>query len=766
VVYLGESYDVSEMAVDEGEHRQPGDTDGDVPTPAIDELRSHNSWVCWTYVDRPGSIKPTKPPVNPHNGRGASHSNPSHWGSHKQAKAATRRYKLVGEGFVLSDKDDFTGIDLDNCRDPETGEFAPWVEAVIALGETYTEISPSGRGVRLFARGKVASTTKCDPAGVEIYGKERYLTVTEDHVEGTPIDIRPAPGTLEMLLSRVEAMRPAREEAPRPAPHINTTPRSNAGQGGGGNDFFKNVNDRALQLLGMWVPVLHPGAKYQQSTGAYRVSSRALGRSLQEDLSYHPEGIKDHGVADMGDANQGRRTPIDSVIEHGGAPDAIAAAKWLCERIGKTPESLGWRDVAQADEEISRIGDKIAEGLMKRAGIAPEPPPQPEPESTAQGGGRQTDPLDGFIFDGDAPLEPPPMLVKKLLPLDGICFVGGQSGAGKTFVVVDLAVSLASGEPFFGHTVTERVGVAIFAAEGASTIASRVMVARDQKAGGEIQPIAWLGAVPDLLRAADARAMIARLRAVDARFRETHGVRLGAIVLDTLAATFALDDENDNSKAAAVIRAMKVMGDALGVVMVPVHHFGKDTQTGLRGASAWRAGCDTVLSVLAERDQTTGQCSDRRLALTKSRVGEEGWTAPFELRFVNLGEDCDGDEYGACYVEAGRPEDIITTVKEKGPPRYAKVYLDALSVVVGDRGRKVRPFGSEGSEVTAVDREDIRGEFYRLWPADGEDEQARTAAKCKSFNRGERWATDHRLIASYEVGARHMVWLLLKGAGQ
>jgi hypothetical protein len=56
---------------------------------------------------------------------------------------------------------------------------------------------------------------------------------------------------------------------------------------------------------------------------------------------------------------------------------------------------------------------------------------------------------------------------------------------------------------------------------------------------------------------------------VDTRFRETHGVRLGAIVLDTLAATFAIEDENNNSKAAAVIRAMKVMSDALGVVVLP-----------------------------------------------------------------------------------------------------------------------------------------------------------------------------------------------------
>lgn len=393
MVNLSQIFNVTEMALDDDckiDARENfrastfGGTfdSGDVPTHAIDELRSINSWVGWKYVERPGSVKPTKPPVNPHNGRGASHSNPLHWGSWKQAKMAERRYGLAGVGFVLSDKDDFTGIDLDNCRDPETEELAPWAEAVIALAETYAEVSPSGKGIRLFARGKVEGATKCDAAGIEIYGALRYLTVTENHVEGTPLDIRPAPQTLEMLLSRAEAMRPSTEAGPTNAPQINTTPRPAAGQGGGG-DFFRNVNDLALKLLGMWVQSVLPRAKYQNSTGAYRITSKDLGRTLQEDLSLHPDGIVDHGVADMGDANQGKRSPIDIIIEHGGAPDAMAAAKWLCERMNKTPESLGWREGGERDEELARIGDEIAEALIARAAAREEQAAE-ETESTAQ----------------------------------------------------------------------------------------------------------------------------------------------------------------------------------------------------------------------------------------------------------------------------------------------------------------------------------------------------------------------------------------------
>jgi hypothetical protein len=42
------------------------------------------------------------------------------------------------------------GVDLDSCRNPETGEIDPWVQDVIDRFKTYTEISPSQTGVKLF----------------------------------------------------------------------------------------------------------------------------------------------------------------------------------------------------------------------------------------------------------------------------------------------------------------------------------------------------------------------------------------------------------------------------------------------------------------------------------------------------------------------------------------------------------------------------------------------------------------------------------------
>jgi hypothetical protein len=58
-----------------------------------------------------------------------------------------------GIGLVLGQLDDgpyLLGIDLDSCRDADTSTIAPWAEQIIDRFDTYSEISPSGTGVKLF----------------------------------------------------------------------------------------------------------------------------------------------------------------------------------------------------------------------------------------------------------------------------------------------------------------------------------------------------------------------------------------------------------------------------------------------------------------------------------------------------------------------------------------------------------------------------------------------------------------------------------------
>ena len=331
---LGEIFDGDSIDVNAG------------PLHALEELRRLPHWVAWRIemrADKDGNLKPTKPPVSAITGFGASHSKPSDWAAHDIALAFAKNKKLPGVGIVLTEDDGFTGIDLDDCRDPDTGELDLWVEDIVSLGETYGEVSPSGTGLRLIVRGKIEKTVKCDPAHVEIYRSQRYLTITGDHMIGTPDDIRPAPMTLRMLMDRVEQFQPKPAADHRPISPAILTKRSEVGNHTSLSTppaipYFRAVNEKALAKLSAWVPSIFATAKHQPGTNGYRVRSKDLGRSLEEDLAFTPDGIKDFGVADMGDANEGKRTAIDVVMEWRGEPSAVDAARWLCERMGVTPK--------------------------------------------------------------------------------------------------------------------------------------------------------------------------------------------------------------------------------------------------------------------------------------------------------------------------------------------------------------------------------------------------------------------------------------------
>ena len=368
----------------------------------------------------------------------------------------------------------------------------------------------------------------------------------------------------------------------------------------------------------------------------------------------------------------------------GGFSDTeIAALIWTCEACGELDR--------KTEREMSRAVARSRCEARVRAADEFDPVDLEGPAKPAG------DALAGFRFDDDAPPEAPAWLVKGLLPKAGIAFVGGQSGAGKTFITVDLAAALASGGEFFGHRVTERVGVVIVAAEGGGGIANRIKAARKARNLSGPLPLAWITDVPELTTAEQVDALCARLEAVARRFRSDHGVRLGLVIVDTLAAAFRLQDENSAAEAAGIIWKLNRIGARTGALVAPVHHYGKSEETGLRGSSAFRAGADVVLAVLAKRDAATGGVSARELAMTKARDGEEGQLSGFALRFVPLGLDDDGEAFGSCRVEpiAALTGATRKTPKPKAEPRAHMVMRDAISAHAG-------PDGWAGSEAVRV----------------------------------------------------------------
>lgn len=174
-----------------------------------EELQRHRHWVNWKMVDRGG--KATKVPVRPDGGP-ASSSDASTWCNFDELNPSW------SPGFVFSPDDPYVGIDLDGCREPGTGDLDEWAQEVIDQFQTYTEVSPSGTGVKLFgvADGfwKHKNKTELDgdghggkSPGIEVYDQKRYFAVTGKRIGSW--EINPVDDALDWLAERFKMHKAA-----------------------------------------------------------------------------------------------------------------------------------------------------------------------------------------------------------------------------------------------------------------------------------------------------------------------------------------------------------------------------------------------------------------------------------------------------------------------------------------------------------------------------------------------------------------------------
>lgn len=356
---------------------------------------------------------------------------------------------------------------------------------------------------------------------------------------------------------------------------------------------------------------------------------------------------------------------------------------------------------------------------------------------------------------GSAPMESPQWLVKGILPLTGVALLSGQFASGKTFVGADLGLSIAFDRPFLGRRVRSG-GVLWIAAEGSGEIDSRVAASR----AGKFQD-GRLGQIPFFVTEPPAgvsqQAIILWLEnAVEKAESECErfGVELRLVVVDTLAAAFCIRDENDNAEAAGLMSDLGRIGTNARVLVMPIAHHGKNAETGVRGASAYGAGADAILAVLAATDPQTGKTSKRSLALTKSRRGGTGPLGSFEVQNHVLGFDEDGDPVTAGYVEFDTSDKGAPTAQPRS--KISPLFFEAFDAAIQTRGQDFQiPDG--GPVVRAVSVVEAKNEFMRRH-ATGNPENG-TDAKRKAWQRAFDTAIKERQFAAYALpNGSEMIW--------
>ncbi len=351
-------------------------------------MRERRQWLMWRLVVKEGAKKPAKMPFyvsgRKRHGEQGSGEDRQELQTFEAAISEFSRGRWDGIGFAFLPGDGLIGVDIDGAVS-EDGEISERCQAIVKACGSYTEWSPSRRGVHIICAGDT-KTFKDNSIGLEVFCGRQFFTCTGEAWGDMPADVGPMDeGTLKRLQATVRAAQKA-ASAPKPSAAA-AKPRapssSPAAAGDGGGDDFSRVNTAAMADLDAWVPLLFPAARRHAATGGWRVRSSELGRDLDEDLTITPTGIVDWGVADMGDAKKGRRTPIDLVVEwgHQSAKDAL---HWLGQRLGLA---------------LKRPG----EGRSKKAKAAAAPA-TPSPGSAAGGGegdGPPDAPTDGGRAEGD-----------------------------------------------------------------------------------------------------------------------------------------------------------------------------------------------------------------------------------------------------------------------------------------------------------------------------------------------------------------------------
>jgi AAA domain len=358
-------------------------------------------WLAWQNDLLPGRKRPAKVPYAASMCPAAT-DDPATWGTKEQAIQLYKQLPLPcdvgGLGLVLTDIGGgycICGIDLDTCR-AEDGSIAVWATEVIEPFASYTEISPSRTGVKIFfilktgdlagLRSEIGNQHKKTwsrgggehPPAIELHLSHGYFAVTEQHVEGTPQILRLV--EVDTLLWLIREAGPAF-----------------AGNGEGDLSRHQKIHDQSRSAIAFRIGIdFHrAGKSYEQFVDALRADPRTC----------------------------------DWVVEKG---------------------------ISDGERELRRIWEKVSRPRV----IDTETDTAPmEPDGTELDLGTWS------IGEDDNNIEPRQWLLGNLLCRRALTALYGDGGVGKSALLVGIALSLATREPFLDQHVFERCRVSLLSFE-------------------------------------------------------------------------------------------------------------------------------------------------------------------------------------------------------------------------------------------------------------------------------------------------------------
>ena len=542
-------------------------------------LRDLAGWVCWRYEpnDNPGG-KPRKVPYyaggGRRQGRQGSPEDRAQLTTFDAARSAAARRKMDGVGFCTLAEFGIVALDFDACM----VDGQPHPDLLPILSSTYVEFSPSGTGLRALYRGQLGDLKSHGaPYGLEVFSSKGYVTVT-----GHALDV------VELL---------------------------------GNEDVVADLDTAAIDLI--------------------RARFKRDATPASDAPAADPVGLTDAQLAQALDAlpddlDYDTWLSVGMALHHERGGDGFDLWDAWSQRSPKyTTREYGWdrwRSFGHGDgapvtaRSLVRLANDHGAGLVLNGPASPEEFEAAAKAPTTTAARFQPVPVGKF-----AQRAPPRWIVKGVLPEAELVVLFGESGSGKSFLALDLAMAVALGIPWRERRVRQG-RVVYIAAEGAGGFRNRCQ-AYGQVKGLDLHalPFDVIPDAPNLLLKDDALAVA---RAIG---------RAEVVVVDTFAQVTPGGNENAGEDMGKALAHCKGIHRATGALVLLVHHSGKDASKGARGWSGLRAAADAELEVIRHP-------GGRLVRTSKQKDGEDGLSWGFGLDVVTIGQDEDGDPLTSCVV--------------------------------------------------------------------------------------------------------------------
>lgn len=220
-------------------------------------------------------------------------------------------------------------------------------------------------------------------------------------------------------------------------------------------------------------------------------------------------------------------------------------------------------------------------------------------------------------------MPPVEWLVDGLLTKHGFAVIYGEPGAGKSFLAIDIALSVANGYAWHGDAVAPGA-VLYIAGEGVGGLGKRIKAWQAHHRLTDNVPFYVLPTAVRFREPADVERLLRTIDNLNTRF--------SAVFVDTVARALLGGDENSATDMGLFVDACEVVKRHCGCALVAVHHSGKDAARGMRGSTALLGAVDTSVRVSKLEGTVT-------MVVEKQKDAEPAPERAFEMMPVGLIDD-------------------------------------------------------------------------------------------------------------------------------